>query len=98
MQMHSMNSTINCNNISVNNTVNTHLILYRTSVVTKRSCTGGNQATIIGIVMIIWPQGNLMESRSKHGITSRPTWKVATNLYKKILVKLYRNILNEINH
>ena len=39
-----------------------------------------------------------MDSRSKHGIKSRPTWIIATNLHKNILVKLNRNILNEINH
>ena len=39
-----------------------------------------------------------MESRSKHGIKSRPTGKVATILHKTILVKQNRHNLNEISH
>ena len=39
-----------------------------------------------------------MKSPSKHGIKSSPTGKVATILHKTILVKLNRNLVNEINH
>ena len=39
-----------------------------------------------------------MESRSNHGIKSRPTGKVATILHKTIRAKLTRHILNEISH
>ena len=39
-----------------------------------------------------------MESRSKHGIKSRLTGKVATILHKTILVKPNRDLVNEINH
>ena len=39
-----------------------------------------------------------MKSRSKHGIKSSPTGKAATILHKTILVKLNRNLVNEINH